>query len=158
MTRNGVLGAFDDAGDTLLSAIARYLGLAPDWFDPAVKDGNSVLRLLHYPPVSPEAPGVRAGAHEDINLITLLLGAEEGRRKVAEIRASLSDDHRPRLSDLLDKYADHGDAQFEIPEIFDVDPLAGYGTFDEIAREFGGPEHLGKAVRDLQNLLYQEAR
>ena len=69
--------AFDDAGDRLLSAIARYLGLAPDWFDPAVKDGNSVLRLLHYPPVAADAPEVRAGAHEDINLITLLLGAEE---------------------------------------------------------------------------------
>lgn len=69
--------ALDDAGDRLLSAIARYLDLAPDWFDPAVKDGNSVLRLLHYPPVPLDAPEVRAGAHEDINLITLLLGAEE---------------------------------------------------------------------------------
>lgn len=69
--------AFDDAGDKLLSAVARYLGLAPDWFDHAVKDGNSVLRLLHYPPVAADAPEVRAGAHEDINLITLLLGAEE---------------------------------------------------------------------------------
>ncbi len=69
--------ALDRAGDRLLSAIARYLELAPDWFDPAVRDGNSVLRLLHYPPVSADAPGVRAGAHEDINLITLLLGAEE---------------------------------------------------------------------------------
>lgn len=69
--------AFDTAGDRLLSAIARYLGLAPDWFDPAVRDGNSVMRLLHYPPVAADAPEVRAGAHEDINLITLLLGAEE---------------------------------------------------------------------------------
>ncbi len=69
--------AFDRAGDKLLSAIARYLGLAPDWFDPAVGDGNSVLRLLHYPPIPADAEGVRAGAHEDINLITLLLGAEE---------------------------------------------------------------------------------
>lgn len=69
--------AFDDAGDKLLSAVARYLGLEPNWFDPAVKDGNSVLRLLHYPPVDANAPEVRAGAHEDINLITLLLGAEE---------------------------------------------------------------------------------
>lgn len=69
--------AFDDAGDRLLSAIARYLGLTPDWFDHAVRDGNSVLRLLHYPPVDENAPEVRAGAHEDINLITLLLGAEE---------------------------------------------------------------------------------
>lgn len=69
--------AFDRVGAELLSAIARYLGLAPDWFVEPVRDGNSVLRLLHYPPVSPDAPGVRAGAHEDINLITLLLGAEE---------------------------------------------------------------------------------
>jgi isopenicillin N synthase-like dioxygenase len=69
--------AFDRAGDRLLSAIARHLKLAPDWFDPAVENGNSILRLLHYPPIPADAEGVRAGAHEDINLITLLLGAEE---------------------------------------------------------------------------------
>ena len=68
---------FDKVGAKLLSAIALYLGLDKDWFVEPVRDGNSVLRLLHYPPVSPDAPGVRAGAHEDINLITLLLGAEE---------------------------------------------------------------------------------
>jgi len=69
---------FDRVGATLLSAIALYLGLDRDWFVDPVRDGNSIIRLLHYPPVSPEAPGVRAGAHEDINLITMLLGAEEG--------------------------------------------------------------------------------
>ncbi|MES2291176.1 MAG: 2-oxoglutarate and iron-dependent oxygenase domain-containing protein [Pseudomonadota bacterium] len=68
---------FDRVGAKLLSAIALYLGLDRDWFVGPVHDGNSVLRLLHYPPVSAEAPGIRAGAHEDINLITLLLGAEE---------------------------------------------------------------------------------
>jgi isopenicillin N synthase-like dioxygenase len=36
------------------------------------------MRLLHYPPIPKDAPGIRAGAHGDINLITLLLGAEEG--------------------------------------------------------------------------------
>ena len=70
-------GEFDKVGAKLLSAIALYLGLDKDWFVEPVRDGNSVLRLLHYPPVSAEAAGVRAGAHEDINLITLLLGAEE---------------------------------------------------------------------------------
>ncbi|AIT79282.1 isopenicillin N synthase family dioxygenase [Novosphingobium pentaromativorans] len=70
--------AFDIVGAELLSAIAIDLGLDARWFDPAIKDGNSVLRLLHYPPVSHDAGGaIRAGAHEDINLITLLLGAEE---------------------------------------------------------------------------------
>ncbi len=72
-----LFAAFDVAGGRLLSAIALHLGLEPDWFDAPVRDGNSVLRLLHYPPISPDADGIRAGAHEDINLITLLLGAEE---------------------------------------------------------------------------------
>ena len=69
---------FDRIGSTILSRIAVYLGLEPHWFDPAIEDGNSVLRLLHYPPVdAAEGGAIRAGAHEDINLITLLLGAEE---------------------------------------------------------------------------------
>jgi isopenicillin N synthase-like dioxygenase len=72
-----LFAAFDRAGDRLLSAISRHLKLDPHWFDGAVGDGNSVLRLLHYPPIPADAEGVRAGAHEDINLITLLLGAEE---------------------------------------------------------------------------------
>ncbi len=69
--------ALDRAGGLILSAIARHLGRDPAFFADAVADGNSVLRLLHYPPVPADAPGVRAGAHEDINVITLLLGAEE---------------------------------------------------------------------------------
>ena len=72
-----MFAAFERLGDALLSAIARHLGLAPDWFVPVVAGGNSVLRLLHYPPIPAEAPGVRAGAHEDIDMITLLLAAEE---------------------------------------------------------------------------------
>jgi isopenicillin N synthase-like dioxygenase len=68
----------DRVGAVILSRIAVWLGLKPDWFDPAIADGNSVLRLLHYPPVpNAESGAIRAGAHEDINLITLLLGAEE---------------------------------------------------------------------------------
>ena len=72
-----LFAAFDAAGLRILEAIARYLGLAPDYFEDTVADGNSVLRLLHYPPTPDDGPNVRAGAHEDINTITLLLGAEE---------------------------------------------------------------------------------
>lgn len=69
---------FDRVGATLLRDVATGLGLAEDWFDEAAGDGNSVLRLLHYPPLGGDTGGaIRAGAHEDINLITLLLGAEE---------------------------------------------------------------------------------
>ena len=68
---------FDRVGLRLLSAIALWLKLDPHWFDNRVNVGNSILRLLHYPPIPLDAEGERAGAHEDINLITLLLGAEE---------------------------------------------------------------------------------
>ncbi len=69
---------FDKTGATILSRIAVYLGLDEHWFDPAIEDGNSVMRLLHYPPIENlEGEAIRAGAHGDINLITLLLGAEE---------------------------------------------------------------------------------
>ena len=68
----------DRVGATILARIAVWLGLDERWFDPAIDDGNSVLRLLHYPPVpNAESGAIRAGAHEDINLITLLLGAQE---------------------------------------------------------------------------------
>jgi isopenicillin N synthase-like dioxygenase len=69
---------FDRTGLKILKAIARYLEIDEDYFVDTVRDGNSVMRLLHYPPIQGE-PGsnVRAGAHEDINTITLLLGAEE---------------------------------------------------------------------------------
>jgi isopenicillin N synthase-like dioxygenase len=73
----GLYQALEALGRQILKAVARHLGLDDDWFEPAVRDGNSILRLLHYPPVPADAVGVRAGAHEDINAITLLLGADE---------------------------------------------------------------------------------
>jgi isopenicillin N synthase-like dioxygenase len=76
-TMSELFAAFDTAGGQLLAAIARHLGLSADWFEQPVENGNSILRLLHYPPIPIDADGIRAGAHEDINLITLLLGAEE---------------------------------------------------------------------------------
>ena len=70
--------AFDVAGARLLAAVARFLGVDEEYFSDATRDGNSVLRLLRYPPVADGAgASIRAGAHEDINTITLLLGAEE---------------------------------------------------------------------------------
>jgi len=73
----GLYEALDALGQRVLAAIAQRLGLPPAYFDAAVGEGNSILRLLHYPPVAANPAGVRAGAHEDINAITLLLGAEE---------------------------------------------------------------------------------
>lgn len=73
----GLYTALDTLGQELLVSIAAFLNLPEDYFAKATRDGNSVLRLLHYPPTPPQPEGVRAEAHEDINTITLLLGAEE---------------------------------------------------------------------------------
>ena len=73
-----LFSTFDRSGLKVLKAIARYLKIEENYFEDAVKDGNSVLRALHYPPqTEPTGEHIRAGAHEDINAITLLLGAEE---------------------------------------------------------------------------------
>jgi len=76
-TFEALYGAFEKAGGRILTAIAIHLGLAPDWFDATVENGNSVMRLLHYPPIENADGAVRAAPHGDINTITLLLGAEE---------------------------------------------------------------------------------
>lgn len=69
----------ESAAQTLLEAIAIYLGLPDRSLADMTVDGRSVLRIIHYPPLrDANVPGaVRAAAHEDINLITLLPAATE---------------------------------------------------------------------------------
>ena len=66
----------ESTGRHMLRAIAIHLGLDEFYFDDKIKNGNSILRPIHYPPITSEPQSaVRAGQHEDINLITLLIGA-----------------------------------------------------------------------------------
>ncbi len=68
--------AFERSGRSLLEAIALYLGLDKAYFDDKIQYGNSILRAIHYPPITSEPKSaIRAEQHEDINLITLLVGA-----------------------------------------------------------------------------------
>ena len=68
--------AFEKSGRALLQAIALYLGLEENYFDEFIHNGNSILRAIHYPPITSEPKSaIRAEQHEDINLITLLVGA-----------------------------------------------------------------------------------
>lgn len=68
----------EKTGVYVLRALALYIGLDEFYFDPYVKEGNSILRPIHYPPITdePKDGAVRAAAHGDINLITLLMGAQ----------------------------------------------------------------------------------
>ncbi len=71
--------AFEYSGGQLLRAIAIHLNLPDDYFDGKITYGNSILRSIYYPPITHEpASAIRAEQHEDINLITLLVGASAG--------------------------------------------------------------------------------
>ena len=69
----------EKTGIYVLRALALYIGVDEFYFDHWASNGNSILRPIHYPPITKEPQGaVRAGAHGDINLITLLMGASSG--------------------------------------------------------------------------------
>ena len=71
--------AFEKSGRNLLRAIAIHLDLPENYFDGKIEYGNSILRSIHYPPITREPESaIRAEQHEDINLITLLVGASAG--------------------------------------------------------------------------------
>ncbi len=68
--------SFEGSARELLRAIAIHLGIGEFYFDKHINNGNSILRAIHYPPIISEPKSaVRAEQHEDINLITLLVGA-----------------------------------------------------------------------------------
>jgi isopenicillin N synthase-like dioxygenase len=72
----GLYQALDQLGTRVLRALALHIDLPETYFEDKTDFGNSILRPIHYPPIEQaDIPNVRAGAHEDINFITLLVGA-----------------------------------------------------------------------------------
>ena len=72
----GLFEALDQLGTRVLRALALHIKQPENFFEDKTDVGNSILRSIHYPPITEEnVPNVRAGAHEDINFITLLVGA-----------------------------------------------------------------------------------
>ncbi|MCP1384343.1 isopenicillin N synthase family dioxygenase [Runella salmonicolor] len=111
-----VYETFENTGKTLLRAIAIYLGLDENYFEDKVRNGDSILRALHYFPLDPATVpdgAVRAAAHGDINLITLLMGASaEGlevlRRDGKWIAiTALPDQIVVNVGDMLDRLTNH---------------------------------------------------
>jgi isopenicillin N synthase-like dioxygenase len=84
--------AFEKSGGHLLRAIALFLKLEENYFDQHIEKGNSILRSIHYPPITSEPDSaIRAEQHEDINLITLLVGASAGGLQVLDIEGEWLD-------------------------------------------------------------------
>jgi type I restriction enzyme, R subunit len=80
--------------------------------------------------------------------------ADHLRREKKDFFDQFGPEARAVLNDLLEKYAEHGDAQFVLPEVLKVPPISARGNVIEIAQMFGGPEKLRESVAQLQNLLY----
>ncbi len=81
--------ALESLGDRVLRAVALGLGLGEDYFADKTDHGNSILRPIHYPPLtqsSGDPDSVRSGQHEDINLITLLIGSGEPGLQVQSLK------------------------------------------------------------------------
>jgi isopenicillin N synthase-like dioxygenase len=110
----GLYEALDALGSRVLSALALHLGLDEDWFADKTDFGNSILRPIHYPPITtPDVPNVRAGAHEDINLITLLVGASAAGLEVLSRRGewvpftAAEDTIVVNIGDMLQRLTNH---------------------------------------------------
>jgi len=80
--------------------------------------------------------------------------AEALRSTKSDLFAQYGGEARQILDELLDKYAEHGDAQFVLPDVLKVPPLSRHGQVSDIIKIFGGPERLRAAVTELQSQLY----
>jgi type I restriction enzyme R subunit len=80
--------------------------------------------------------------------------AERMRRDKKDFFDQYAPEARTILNDLLEKYAEHGTAQFVLPDVLEVPPISDHGNIGEIIKLFDGPEKLRKAVTELQTLLY----
>ena len=113
-TGYGLYTALDQLGSQVLAALALHIGLPEDWFADKTDNGNSILRPIHYPPITaPDIPNVRAGAHEDINLITLLVGASAAGLEVLSRKGEWvpftadADTIVVNIGDMLQRYTNH---------------------------------------------------
>ena len=110
----GLYQALDNLGSRVLSGLALHLALPELFFADKTNFGNSILRPIHYPPITaPDIPNVRAGAHEDINFITLLVGASAAGLEVKSQKGewvpftSDSDTIVVNIGDMLQRLSNH---------------------------------------------------
>jgi isopenicillin N synthase-like dioxygenase len=106
--------ALDRLGSRVLSALALHIGLPEHFFADKTNFGNSILRPIHYPPITADdIPNVRAGAHGDINFITLLVGASAAGLEVQSHEGewvpftSDADTIVVNIGDMLQRYTNH---------------------------------------------------
>jgi type I restriction enzyme R subunit len=157
----------DYTAEKVRSHVQNAAELHDRWLDPAAR--SEIIAALHDRGVDFEHLAEVAG-QPDADPFDLLCHVAfdaplRTRRERAERlrtgRQDFFDEYGPEarqvLQELLEKYADHGAAQFSIPEVLQVPPISAHGNVMEIAALFGGPERLRGAVQKLQTLQYSAA-
>jgi type I restriction enzyme, R subunit len=154
----------DYAGEKVRTLYPTAVELRKQWADPAQR--SSILSLLEERGISfealrdathqPEADPFDLLCHLAFNapLRTRRERADRVRKEQQAFFAQYGPEAKAILNALLEKYAEHGTAQFAIPDVLKVPPISDYGNVLEIAGFFGGAEQLRHAVNHLQTLLY----
>ena len=152
------------AADKVRSLCPSTPELRARWADPAMR--AELIRLLEERGISFEELASAAGQPEadpfdllchlayNAPLRTRRERAQQMRQSHPDFFTRFSPEARQVLEELLEKYAEHGDAQFVLPDVLCIPPLSSHGTVGEIVSLFGGAEQLRKAVAELERSLY----
>ncbi len=154
----------DFTGDKVRTLYPNASELRSDWLDPARRaeiverlgERGIDLNFLAEAVGRPEADPFDLLCHLAYNapLRTRRERADRLRREDADFLSHFAPEARAVLDALLEKYAEHGSAQFTLPDILEVPPFTGWGNVIEIAARFGGAGELRGAVAELQRRLY----
>ncbi len=154
----------DYAGDKVRTLYPNAAELRRDWLDPNRR--AEIVEQLEAKGVDPETLAESVGKPEadafdllchlayNAPLRTRRERAERLRREEPDFFERFGPEARQVLDALIEKYAEHGAAQFKLPEILEVPPFHTFGNVIEIASRFGGSSHMRSAVNELQRLLY----
>ena len=154
----------DYTGEKIRTLYSSSIAFRQKWADSkqraeiieALEDRGIDLDRLRAETHQPDADPLDLLCHLAFNapLRTRRERADQLRKQRPEFFTQYAPEARIILEDLLEKYADHGAAQFVIPDILKLPPISDHGNVMEIAALFGGPDQLRSAVNKLQSLLY----
>jgi len=154
----------DYAADTVRTLCPSAPALRQEWADPvkraeiiqSLKERGISFEALAEEANQPDADPFDLLCHLAFNapLRTRRERAQQLKAEKSDFFARYSPQARGVLEDLLEKYAEHGDAQFVLPDVLHVPPISTRGRVAEIVRFFGGAEKMRAAVTELQNELY----
>ena len=154
----------DYAGDRVRALASTSADLRAKWIDPTRRSeliDQLAERGIDFPELADQLQQPEADPFDLLCHLAFNAPLRTRRERAQRLRATRKDlfekygpDARQVLEELLEKYAEHGDAQFKLPDVLHVPPISDHGRPAEIIKIFGGPDQLREAVNELQTELY----